>query len=202
MSSIVPLTAAQPPQRGLKYLLALLVVLVLPPAAFYGWFEVESRTTVERNALDAGHANALKHAGAAATLYSMLRFVCIKDAIAESIVVKLGIANEYIEMHIKRGRKDTTLEMMRDLHSNMVGISVARWRQSGPISDGRGRSEQLVVLARAGILASSAENIGLSTDDAQQARQIVDLNRAILWFEQNKPVIELQVNNALRSGLH
>jgi len=64
----------------------------------------------------------------------MSRFMGISAQASERLVIKLGIINEWAEMYVKRGRKDTTLEMMRDLHSNMVGIAVAKWRDSGMMS--------------------------------------------------------------------
>jgi hypothetical protein len=159
--------------------MAVLLAVILPPATFYGWFELQSRVTADRHALDAGYANALKHAEAAATLYSMLRFVGIRAKASERIVVGLGIINEYVEMYVKRGRKDTTLEMIRDLHSNMVGISVARWRDSAAASDHRNRSEQLVALARAGVLLRSEDDVSLSPEENRRAKQSADIDWAI-----------------------
>jgi hypothetical protein len=178
--------------------LAFLLVLVLPPAAFYGWFEHQSRTITDRHALDKGYTNALKHAEAAAVLYSMFRFTGLSDRIAGRIVVRLGIINEYVETYVKRGGKDTTLEMMRDLHSNMVGITVARWRDSATAPDRRSRSDQLVALARAGVLLRSEDSINLSSpEETRRAKQSADLDWAIRWFDQNKAAIEKQAMQAL-----
>jgi len=158
-----------------------MLALVLPLAAFYGWFELQSRVTTQRNSLDAGFANALKHAEAASTLYSMLRLMGVNGRASARIVVRLGIINEHVEIYVKRGSKDTTLEMMRDLQSNMVGIVVAKWRdESAAASDRRSRSEQLVALARAGVLLWSADGINLPPEDARRAKQSADLD----WGDQ------------------
>jgi len=106
--------------------------------------------------------------------------------------------NEFVEMYVKRGRKDTTLEMMRDLHSNMVGITVARWRDGATAPDRRGRSEQLVALARAGALLRSEDGISLPPEETRRARQSADLDWAIGWFDQNKAAIEKRALQALQ----
>jgi len=114
------------------------------------------------------------------------------------LVVGLGVVNEYVELYVKRGRKDSTLEMMRDLHSNMVGIRVARWRESDSMSDHRNRSEQLVALARAGVLLRSQDEVSLSPEEWPRAKQSADLNWATNWFKRNRVAIEQQVMQALR----
>lgn len=177
-------------------MVAILLAVILPPAVFYGWFEVQSRVTADRHALDAGYANALKHAEAAATLYSALRLIGASDRTSERVVVKLGILNEYAEMYVKLGRKDSTLEMMRDLHNNMVGIAVAKWR-NGTAADHRGRSEQLVALAHAGVLLQSQDDVRLSPEETRRAKQGVEPGWAINWFNQNKLAIEKRTMQAL-----
>jgi hypothetical protein len=167
-----------------------LLAVVAPPAAFYGWFEFHSRVIADHHALEAGYANTLKHAEASATLYSTLRLVGIGAQASEQIVVRLGIINEYAEMYVKLGRKDTTLEMMRDLHSNMVGIAVAKWRDDVVAPDRGSRSEQLVALAKAGVLLRSQDGTGLPSDEMQRAKQSADLDWALHWFNQNKIAIE------------
>jgi hypothetical protein len=180
------------------YAMAVLLAVVTPPVTFYGWFELQSRLTTERQALDAGYANTLKHAEAAAALYSTLRFVCIPARACEQIVIGLGIVNEHVELYVKRGRKDSTLEMMRDFHSNMVGISVARWRDSDATSDHRSRSEQLVALVRAGVLLQSEDDVSLPPEERPRAKQSADLDWAVSWFERNRAAIEQRATQALR----
>ena len=196
MSALSTIAVAR--SRRLVYAMAVLLAVVVPPAAFYGWFELQSHLTTDRHELDAGYANALKHAEAAAALYSTLRCVGVPAQASQQVVVGFGIINEYVELYVKRGRKDTTLEMMRDLHSNMVGISVARWRESGETWDRRIRSEQLVALVRAGVLLRSEDDVSLSPEEMPRAKQSADLDWAISWFERSKVEIELQVVQALR----
>ncbi|HZO44559.1 MAG TPA: hypothetical protein VFB68_01640 [Xanthobacteraceae bacterium] len=179
-------------------MLGFLLILVLPPAIFYGWFELQSRATVDRNALDPGFANALKHADAAATVYSVLRLVGVSAGAAENSAVKLGIINEQVEIYVKRGSKDSTIEMMRDFHNNMVGITVAKWRYSLTASDRRSRSEQLVALARTGVLLRSRHDISLSPEEAHRAEQGADIDWAINWFRRNMAAIEKRTMQSLR----
>src|SRR5262249_9335225 len=100
--------------------------------------------------------------------------------------------------YVKRGRKDTTLEMMRDLQSNMVGITVARWRESNETLDHRSRSEQLVALVRAGVLLRSEDDVSVSPADKPRARQTADLDWALDWFERNKATMEQGAVQALQ----
>jgi hypothetical protein len=185
-------------RRRFAYALAVLLAVVVPIATFYGWFELQSRLTTDREGLDAGYANALKHAEAAAALYSTLRFVGVHAQASERIVVGLGIVNEHAELYVKLGSKDSTLEMMRDLHSNMVGISAARWRESDSMSDHRSRSEQLVALVRACVLLRSEDDVSLPPEEKLRAKQSADLDWAISWFERSSVAIERQVVQALR----
>jgi hypothetical protein len=189
------------PKRRLVCAVTVLLAVAVPPAFFYGWFELQSRLVADRHALDSGYANALKHAEAAATLYSWLRFVGVPDTASEQIVIRLGVVNEYVELYVKRGRKDTTLEMMRDLHSNMVGISVARWRgRDEAWVDHRSRSEQLVALVRAGVLLQSEDEVSLASEERPRAKESADLNRAVSWFERNREAIEQRTTQALQDS--
>src|SRR5215510_13277402 len=185
-------------RRRFVFAMAALLAVVIPPVTFYGWFELQSRLTTGRHGLDAGYANALKHAEAAAALHSTLRLIGVSAHLSERIVVGLGVVNEHVELYVKRGRKDSTLEMMRDLHSNIAGISVARWRESDSMSDHRSRSEQLVALARAGVLLRSEDDVSLSPEEWPRAKQSADLDWALSRFERNRVAIEQQVAQALQ----
>jgi len=116
---------------------------------------------------------------------------------SERVVIRLGITNEYIETYAKRGRKDTTLEMMRDLHDNMVGIVVGRWRDSATTWDRRSRSEQLIALAKSGVLLQSEDAVSLPSEEKPRAKEGADLDWAINWFKQNKMAIEQQAMQTL-----
>jgi hypothetical protein len=179
------------------FALAFLLAFALPPVVFYGWFELQSRATADRNALDPGFANALKHAEAAAAVYSMLRFVGFGAETSGRSVIKLGLINERVETYVKRGRKDSTLEMMRDLHNNMVGIAVADWRHRAAAADRRSRSEQLVALARADVLLRSRYDISLPPEEMRRAEQGADIDWATSWFGRNKTAIEQRALKSL-----
>lgn len=147
--------------------------------------------------LGPGFGNAIKHAGASADAYRALRLFGVSGGRAEAVVIRVGIVNEWAETWVKRGRPDTTLEMMRDLHNNMVGIGLARWLESHPDvtkSEGFGR------LARSGVLLSSAEDLDAPPEARNQARNEQNLANAIDWFERSKSGIDATVSQALTSG--
>lgn len=66
------------------------------------------------------------------------------------MVVRCGMVNEFAELYVKRGKPDTTLEIMKDLQNNMVGIGVAKWLENNPAE---ARVTLFVVLGQQGILA-------------------------------------------------
>ena len=192
--------AAARTRHALAYAIVLVLAVAIPPAAFYGWFELRSRATAGAHGLDGGFGNALKHADAAATIYSALRTFGVPAGTSERIVVRLGIFNEYVETYVKRGRKDSTLEMMRDLQSNMIGIVVARRREDSANAAPLSHSAELVVLAKAGILMRSEDDVSLSPPEAHRARQSADLTWAKAWFVANKSAIEKRTVQALQSA--
>src|SRR5262245_30101834 len=98
MSALSTLAVVRP-RRRFVCAIAVLLAIVVPPATFYGWFELQSRLLTDREGLDTGYANALKHAEAAAALYSALRFVGVRARAAEQVVVGLGVVNEHVELY-------------------------------------------------------------------------------------------------------
>lgn len=100
--------------------------MLLPVASFYAYFEIVSNT-LETEGMDGRSANAVKHAYAAATLYGFCTSL-LDDLPCERAVLKFGILNEQVERITKFGKPDSYAEILKDLHNNMAGVSVTRWR--------------------------------------------------------------------------
>jgi hypothetical protein len=174
----------------MKKLLAVAFLIVLPPLAFYGWFEMSVRRIVTEQGLDGGYRNALKHASASSYLYSGLRLLGLPEAIAEEMVVRCGMVNEFAELYVKRGKPDTTLEIMKDLQNNMVGIGVAKWLENNSAET---RVTLFVELGQQGILALSQNALGFS-DSRESA---ADYPGAKNWFMARREQIDRDVQSAL-----
>lgn len=174
----------------MRKLLALALLIVLPPLAFYGWFEVSVRRIVTEQGLDGSYRNALKHASASSYLYSGLRLLGLSEAIAEEMVVRCGMVNEFAELYVKRGKPDTTLEIMKDLQNNMVGIGVAKWLENNSAET---RVTLFVVLGQQDILALSQNTLGFS-DSRESA---ADYPGAKNWFMARREQIDREVQSAL-----
>ena len=175
----------------MKKLLVIAAILVLPPLAFYGWFEANARSIVRERSLDNKYGNALKHALATSYLYSSLRFVGFPVSIAEMAVIRAGLSNEFAELYVKRGKSDTTAEIMKDLQNNVVGISLAKWREE---NNGPTRDEMLVTLGEQGLLVLSAEHVGhVEPSDLQGA----DYHFAADWFAASRERIDREVGAML-----
>ncbi|RWM87423.1 MAG: hypothetical protein EOR84_29475 [Mesorhizobium sp.] len=174
----------------MRKLLALALLIVLPPLAFYGWFEVSVRRIVTEQGLDGSYRNALKHASTSSYLYSGLRLLGLSEAIAEEMVVRCGMVNEFAELYVKRGKPDTTLEIMKDLQNNMVGIGVARWLENNSAET---RVTLFVVLGQQGILALSQNTLGFSVSGESAA----DYPGAKNWFMTRREQIDRDVQSAL-----
>jgi len=109
-----------------KLLLAVLAISVLAPLSFYGWHDWKAKKLTETHALPYGCSNAIKHASAAALVYTVLHTLGLGHARTSAMVEELGILNEWAETYVKRGKPDTTGEMKKDLFNNLVGIELAR----------------------------------------------------------------------------
>lgn len=150
----------------------------------------------ERN-LNPSYRNALKHAAAAAGFYAMLRTVGFSRLIAEKTVVELGYLNERAELVFKRGKRDTTAEIIKDLHNNMVGIGVAHWMEGLNVDDPRDRWELLVNLGEKGILKLSSRSIASEAGNVDFLWDSSDFDAAHGWFESRRGRIFGDVKRSL-----
>lgn len=92
---------------------------------YYERYETMEKSLRQNLSLDPTTANAIKHATAAADMFNLLKPVLGEEK-AETAVIRLGVANEYIERVIYYGRTDTAREIMKDLHNNYAGIVAAK----------------------------------------------------------------------------
>lgn len=177
--------------RG-KKVVAIVLIVVIPPLAFYGWFEASARSIVRERSLDPQFGNAIKHALASSYLYSGLRSVGVPVSVSEAAVIKAGLFNEFAELYIKRGKPDTTAEIMKDLQNNMVGISLAKWLEGNGTA---ARDDMLVALGGRGLLVLSHDDIDLT--ETPDADGTVDYASAADWFAAKRTQIDRSVDDAL-----
>ena len=114
--------------RLLKITLILFFITLLPIASFYSRYEILTNRLEKDLGFSGNAANAVKHAYAAAEIYCVLR-TALNDQQAYSLVMSLGIMNEYIERVTKLRNPDSMREVMKDLHNNQAGILAAKWRE-------------------------------------------------------------------------
>lgn len=112
-------------------LAVLLAIAGACTGAFYGGFAHVARQMVQEARLPAGHANAVKHAYAAAQTYRAIRLLGVPEASARALVIWLGEQNEWMESVVRPN--DTTLEMLKDLCNNRIGITAAIWHERHPV---------------------------------------------------------------------
>lgn len=176
----------------MKKLFVIAAILILLPLAFYGWFETSARSIVRERSLDPQFGNALKHALASSYLYSGLRLLGIRASVSEAAVIRAGLFNEFAELYVKRGKPDTTAEIMKDLQNNMVGISLAKWLEGNGTA---ARDDMLVALGGRGLLVLSHANIDMT--ETQDADGAVDYASAADWFAAKRTQIDRSVDDAL-----
>ncbi|MBX3567766.1 MAG: hypothetical protein KF914_06880 [Rhizobiaceae bacterium] len=175
-----------------KKLLAIVLILVLPPLTFYGWFETSARSIVRERSLDPQFGNSIKHALASSYLYSGLRFIGVPGSVSEAAVIRAGLLNEFAELYVKRGKPDTTAEIMKDLHNNMVGVSLAKWlEESGTAA----RDDMLVALGDRGLLVLSDNDLDVTETLAVDGS--ADYAFAADWFAARRAEIDRGVGMAL-----
>lgn len=131
-------------------------------------------------------ANAVKHAYAASLLYSGLRTIFFSKNAAKNVTIFCGKANEVAEIVFKTNR-DSTLEMMKDLENNLIGIVAAEWLEKNPKKN---RIKFIGDLAEKKILILSYEDVVLPDAEKRPARIAASYSEAAKWFEKNREEIE------------
>lgn len=176
-----------------KWLILLLMLGVLAGGLlswFYRWFDYTAHRLAEAGHLPPAMANGIKHSYAAAETYAVLRSMGSGPETAESLVLALGILNEYAESYF-RDPPDSTAEVIKDMHNNYVGITVARLHEEQP---GKGRRLELILfLARAGIVVAQPDEV-VGTEVATRA--VPDVAYANRWLRTHRAVISQNVEDA------
>jgi hypothetical protein len=108
-------------QRRLARILGLAaIVLVAAAAVFYGSMNWAARHEADRRGLPSGARNSIQHAYAAVETYVALRRIGLSHPRAVHGTVWLGYLNEWAEA-IFKWPGDSTAEVYKDLHNNLLG---------------------------------------------------------------------------------
>jgi len=189
------------PRMHRHFLYALLGVLVLGASigAFYWHYERYAIGLLSSQKLTPEAANAVKHAYASAQIFQRLHPIT-GAAHAESIILILGSVNEYAEQLLDWTNPDSEAEILKDLHNNQVGISLARWhaQQRKPPT----LEAAILYLTQKKSLALSAEPLrGTPLNAYGISARMHSLHRARVQFEETRPTIAASVMQTL-VGMH
>lgn len=166
--------------------LVLLSALVLV-AGFFIAFELEARQLVEDAGLAPRYYNAVKHARAAETVYRML--VKLEHRDPQRATLWLGELNERVEQVVKFRSPDSTLETMKDLHNNIMGIQAGR----SACEDG------VIRLAKAGALRVKPETLPFPNAERARLERTRDLAEAFAWQETQRETLAKKATPILAS---
>lgn len=127
--------------------------VVVLSAVMHGFSRAASWEIQKRPGVAARDHNAIKHAYAAAEVYSLLRPIA-GAGIASCAVITFGEWNEYAERYVKY-TTDWSAEVYKDLRNNMAGIAAAEWlyNEAGYVSPVV-RLKLIGKLAEDGVLAA------------------------------------------------
>jgi len=161
------------------------------------FFEKVALKEVEKRSMPRKTANAVKHAYAASLLYWAFRKVYFSEEMAKNSVIFLGKINEIAEL-IFKSKTDSTLEMMKDLENNLIGIYAAKWIEENS-SDASKLNRISIIgdLAQREILILAPESILLPEEEKISASKFHNFSAAQKWFEENKSEIEKKISELL-----
>ncbi len=161
------------------------------------FFEKASQEEATRQGLTKDDANAIKHAYAASLVYSGLRFIFLGDESARDITIYFGKLNEIAEIIFKTNR-DSTLEMMKDLKNNLVGINAAITIKKINLED---RLGFIGKLAKNNVLVLSQDDLQIADNDKNSMRKTHNYKMAEAWFNENYERMEIEITNQIRDAL-
>lgn len=166
----------------LIFLIALEISALLANDFF---FEKAAKKEVQKRALVEISANAIKHSYASSLVYSGLRKIYFSSDGAKNMTIFLGKVNELAELAFK-SPKDSTLEMMKDLENNLIGICAAKWLEENndnPLT--QDRLDFIGILAERKSLIIAPEEIILSQEEKAEAEKSSNYSTAVKWFAEN-----------------
>lgn len=146
------------------------------------FFEKVSKQEAQKRSLPTNAANAIKHAYAASLLYSTFRQFFLSENSAKNLTIYFGKLNEIAEVIFKLNQ-DSTLEMIKDLSNNVLGICAAQALEKNPNSN---RLNFIGSLAEKKKLFLNREDVFLDEIDRKKARETFSYSAATKWFEANK----------------
>ncbi|MBL0318298.1 MAG: hypothetical protein IPP74_03195 [Alphaproteobacteria bacterium] len=189
-----------------KYILiGCLLMALVTVTAYCGnlWFESQAKAETVRKNLAHAAINSIKHAYAASQLYTLFRTLHVTDSSSQSVVVFLGKMNECAELVLNPlRRRDSTDEIKKDLHNNIVGVQSARWLElHGKESHSSMRLQTLGTLAKGNILLLSPTDVNtVYALDLPTSKPRFRLLDAYEWFDQHQQVIILRTIKFMDKG--
>ncbi len=149
------------------------------------YFEKVSIAEAEKRSIPRSGANAIKHAYAASLIYSTFRTFFFSQNSAENLTIILGKSNEIAEI-IFKSHQDSSLEMLKDLNNNLLGICAGKWietnRDNPAMQD---RIGFIGNLAQRNKLILSPEDIILDEEAKEAARTSFSYVLANKLFAEN-----------------
>jgi hypothetical protein len=192
-------------KRRRKHMVRLAVALLgagVTVAVFYGGFAYCAARMADEAQLPPGHDNAVKHAYAAAQTYRSLRLFGIPEFTARAMVIWLGELHEKTEHHLHPGAMATTLETLKDLCNNRIGIATAIWHERHPaVMGGTAFSTRMRQLIHKGPLRYTPEAVVPPGVDATKLRYSHNPAQAITLSHALCGMYESQVVTALDASL-
>lgn len=158
------------------------------------YFEKISAKEVARRSMTKDSANAVKHAYAASLIYSTFRTFFLSENISKNLTIFLGKSNEIAEI-IFKSHQDSSLEMMKDLTNNLLGICAAKLIEEN--NDNPAMQDRIGFignLAERNKLALSREDILLNDIEKDKARKSSSYFLASKWFAENEKKISCDFN--------
>jgi len=175
-----------------RFLLVIIILFIFQFFLFITnayFVNISEKKTRELN-LPVLAANSIKHAYAANLLYSTFRSIGIPSQSSENLVIFFGKANEVAEHELlSTERRDSTLEMMKDLGNNVAGIKSAELMEAFPEKYPSQRIDFIGDLAKNSLIFLSPDAVPLDEKDKLEATKNSSLKSAFTWADQNKVAI-------------
>jgi hypothetical protein len=164
--------------------IAVTCVLVLLTLAgvysFFYQFQTIANRVQAQHGFDSNKANAIKHAYAASQMYRVSRAVGFSEGVSKNIVYFLGDMSERAELLMRGENKDSTLEIIRDLHNNYVGVCAA---DVFDMNVGTSLLDSIVDLANRNVLYNSVNMVSLAEVDRERFYKSSSLTEAKQWLK-------------------
>lgn len=177
--------------RNIIMLILLLVILAeaIAVTSNYWFFEKVAKKEATKRSMSIISANAIKHAYTASLVYSSLRTIFLTENSATEITIFLGKLNEIAET-IFKPNQDSTLEMMKDLSNNLIGICAGKFMEEN--QDNPAMDDRLSVignLAERNLLFLLRTEVPIEEAKKEDAARSHSYLEAAQWFDENRDKI-------------